>query len=148
VISYDRASGDRRSSSYGRFDTLYGARVFEFGPSSLYGLVGRANLSSPEVRVEVKPDKRMDGYVAVRPLWLESATDTFSSSGLRDVSGSSGRYGGTQFDVRARYWLTPDKVRVAAGVAVLAKGRFLETAPRAPANGNTHFGFLEVTYGF
>ncbi|MGK6354789.1 alginate export family protein [Sphingomonas sp. DT-207] len=147
-IAYDYASGDRPGGSYSRFDTLFGARVFEFGPSSLYGPIGRANLSAPEVRVEAKPDKRWDGYVAVRPLWLDSATDTFSSTGLRDATGGSGRYAGTQFDTRVRYWLKPDQVRLAAGVAVLAKGRFMKEAPRAPDNGDTHYGFFEVTWGF
>lgn len=148
VFSYDRASGDSRGSSYGRFDTLFGARVFEYGPSSLYGPIGRANLSSPEARLEVKPSKRWDGYFAVRPLWLEDATDAFASTGLRDASGATGRYAGTQFDLRVRHWLKPDRVRVAAGVAVLAKGSFLHNAPRAPENGNTHYGFAEITYEF
>ncbi len=148
AIAYDRASGDRAGGSYNRFDTLFGARVFEYGPSSLYGPIGRANLSSPEVRLEVKPDKRWDGYVAVRPLWLNSATDSFASTGLRDVSGASGLYAGTQFDARVRYWLTPNRVRVAAGAAVLGKGRFLGDAPRASDNGDTHYGYFEVSYGF
>lgn len=148
VLSYDRASGDGRSSSYGRFDTLFGARVFEYGPSSLYGPIGRANLSSPEARLEVKPNKRWDGYFAVRPLWLEDATDTFSSTGLRDASGTTGRYAGTQFDLRVRHWLKPDRVRLSVGAAVLAKGNFLRNAPRAPDNGNTHYGFTEITYSF
>ncbi|MEW9857087.1 alginate export family protein [Novosphingobium sp. M1R2S20] len=148
VLSYDHASGDGRGNGYGRFDTLFGARVFEYGPSSLYGPIGRANLISPEARVEVKPSKRWDGYLAVRPLWLENATDSFASTGLRDASGATGRYAGTQFDFRVRHWLKPDRVRVAAGAAVLAKGNFLSNAPRAPDNGDTHYGFMEITYGF
>lgn len=147
-IAYDFASGDGRGRSYNRFDTLFGARVFEFGPSSLYGPIGRANLSAPEIRLEAKPDKRWDGYVAVRPLWLDSATDTFSSTGLRDAAGNSGRYAGTQFDTRVRYWLKPNSVRLSAGVAMLAKGRFLEEAPKAPDNGDTHYGFFEATWSF
>lgn len=148
AVAYDYASGDRRGGSYGRFDTLFGARVFEYGPSSLYGPIGRANLSSAEARLEVKPNKRWDGYFAVRPLWLDSAVDTFSSTGLRDATGASGHYAGTQLDLRARYWLKPDRVRLSTGVAMLAKGRFLKEAPRAPDNGDTHYGFFEITWGF
>lgn len=147
-IAYDRASGNRPGGSYNRFDTLFGARVFEYGPSSLYGPIGRANLSAPEVRLEVKPDKRWDGYVAVRPLWLDSATDSFASTGLRDATGGSGLYAGTQFDSRVRFWLKPNQIRLSAGLAMLAKGQFLEEAPKAPDNGDTHYGFFEVTYGF
>lgn len=148
MLSYARASGDGRANGYGRFDTLFGARVFEYGPSSLYGLVSRANLSSPEARLEVKPDKRWDGYFAVRPLWLERATDAFSATGIRDASGAAGRYAGTQLDLRVRHWLKPDRIRLAAGAALLAKGSFLRDAPRAPDNGNTKYGFAEITYGF
>ena len=148
VLSYDRASGDGPGKRYKRYDTLFGARVFEFGPSSLYGPIGRANLNSPEMRLEVKPDKSWDGHVAVRGLWLENATDTFSSTGLRDASGRTGRSAGTQIEVRARHWLIPDRVRVSGGGAVLAKGDFLRNAPRAPDNGDTHYGFMEVTYSF
>lgn len=148
VLSYDRATGDGRGASYGRFDTLFGARVFEYGPSSLYGPVGRANLDSPEARLEVKPNKRWDGYIAARPLWLENAADGFASTGLRDATRLSGRYAGTQVDTRARFWLSPNKVRLSAGAALLAKGGFLRNAPKAPENGNTHYGYMEVTYGF
>lgn len=147
-LSYSHASGDGRANSYGRFDTLYGARVFEYGPSSLYGPIGRANLSSPEARLEVTPSKRWDGYFAVRPLWLENATDAFAATGLRDPSGASGRYAGTQLDLRLRHWLKPSRVRLAAGAAVLVKGGFLRNAPRAPDNGDTRYGFAEITHSF
>lgn len=147
-LSYSRASGDGRARSYGRFDTLYGARVFEYGPSSLYGPIGRANLSSPEARLEVAPSKRWDGYFAVRPLWLENATDAFAATGLRDPGGASGRYAGTQVDLRLRHWLKPGRVRLAAGAAVLVKGGFLRNAPRAPDNGDTRYGFAEITHSF
>ena len=147
-VAYDQASGDGRSRAYTRFDTLFGARVFEFGPSSFYGAIGRANLSSPEARLEVVPDKRWDGYLAVRPLWLDSATDAFSSTGVRDAAGRSGRYAGTQLDARARYWLKPRALRLAAGAAWLAKGRLLGDAPNAPSTGDTHYGYMEATYTF
>ncbi|WP_040599470.1 alginate export family protein [Sphingomonas elodea] len=148
VLSYDRASGDGPGGKYGRFDTLFGARVFEYGPSGLYGPIGRANLSSPEVRLEARPGKRSDGYVAVRPLWLENATDTFASTGLRDPRGAAGRYAGTQLDTRLRRWLKPNRVRLGVGLSLLAKGRFLRNAPRAPQSGNTRYGFTEVTFSF
>lgn len=147
-VAYDLASGDGRSRTYSRFDTLFGARAFEFGPSSFYGPVGRANLSSPEVRLEATPDKRWDGYVAVRPLWLASATDSFSNTGVRDATGRSGRYAGTQIEARARYWLVPKTLRLSAGAALLAKGRFLDDAPNAPSTGDTHYGYMEATFSF
>lgn len=145
VAQVDIASGDGRSRTYGRFDPLFGARVFEFGPSSLYGPVSRSNLVGAEARVEVTPDKRWDGYLAAGPLWLYSRTDSFSGTGVRDPAGKSGSYAGTQVDLRARYWITPKHVRLALGYANLFKGAFLEHAPGAPATGDTHYGFGEVT---
>lgn len=147
-LSYARASGDGRSRSYGRFDTLYGARVFEYEPSSLYGPISRANLSSPEARLEVTPSKRWDGYFAFRPLWLENATDAFAATRPRDPSGASGRYAGTQVDLHARHWLKPGRVRLGSGLAMLVKGDFLRNARRAPEKGDTSFGYAEITHRF
>ena len=148
AIAYDYASGDGTGGHYGRFDTLFGARVFEFGPTSFYGPVSRANLSSPAIRAEVKPDSRWDGYLAVRGLWLSKATDNFASTGVRDATGASGHYAGTQIDGRIRYWLKPKVVQLAVGGAIIAKGRFLDDAPNAPQTGDTHYGFAEVSYIF
>ena len=147
-IAVDYASGDHRGGKYGRFDTLFGARVFEYGPSSFYGAVSRANLVSLVARAEIKPSVRWDGYVAVRPLWLDSATDSFSGTGVKDAAGSAGHYAGTQIDWRARYWAIPKRLRLNAGFAILAKGRFLEAAANAPDTGDTHYGFLEAEFSY
>ena len=147
-LSYDFGSGDGAGGKYSRFDPLFGARGFDFGPTSFYGPVSRVNINSPEIQLDVKPDKRWDGYVAVRPLFLAEAEDSFASTGVKDPGGHSGRYAGTQFDARARYWLIPDTLRLAAGVAWLAKGRFLSDAPNAPQDGDTHYGYFEVSYSF
>lgn len=144
VAQLDIASGDGPGSTYSRFDPLYGARAFEFGPTSLYGAVSRSNLVSVEGRVEISPRKKWDGYVAVRPLWLYSATDSFSGTGVRDSAGRSGRYAGTQLDLRARYWIVPKHLRFATGFATLFKGGFLTRAPGAPATGDTHYGYGEL----
>lgn len=145
VASIDAASGDRPGGRFTRFDTLFGARAFEFGPTSFYGLISRQNLVSAEARLELTPDRRWDGYLAVRPLWVESATDSFGASGVRDPAGRAGRYAGTQIDARARYWLMPDHVRLAAGYTQLFKGQLLSDAANAPRTGDTRFGYLELT---
>ncbi|MBE2992165.1 alginate export family protein [Sphingomonas sp. CFBP 13603] len=145
----DYASGNGRGDDQiGRFDTLYGARSFEFAPSGLYGEVARANLISIETRLELVPAKRTDAYFAVRPLWLADATDSFGQTGVRDPSGASGLTAGTQFETRVRWWAVPERVRMAAGGVYLAKGRFLRVAPNAPATGDTRYAYAEVTYSF
>lgn len=148
ALQYDRASGDGPSSSYNRFDTLFGARRGEYGPTSLYGAVQRANLSSPGVRLEVTPDKRWDGFVAYRALWLENATDSFASTGVRDRTGRSGTFAGHQVEARVRYWVIPKIARLDGGVAYLFKGSFLQNAPNAPDDGDTRYGYLDLTFSF
>jgi len=148
ILAFDYASGDHKGGRYGHFDKLYGAGGFEFGPTSFYGPISRANLVSLEARVEVKPNARWDGYVAVRPAWLDSATDSFGSTGVKDAAGDAGRYAGTQIDLRARYWAVPKRLRINAGFALLAKGRFLEDAANAPDTGDTHYGYIEAQFSY
>lgn len=144
----DYANGNGRGDGIGRFDTLYGARSFEFAPSGLYGEVARANLISVETRLELVPTPRTDAYFAVRPLWLAKATDSFGQTGVRDATGSSGREVGTQVEARGRWWAIPKRVRVAAGGVYLAKGPFLRDAPNAPATGDTRYAYAEISYSF
>jgi hypothetical protein len=149
ALQYDLASGDRgKPGEYGRFDTLFGARRGEYGPTSLWGAVQRANLNSPAVRLSIAPTKRLDGFVAARLLWLESATDSFASTGVRDPSGRSGKFAGEQVEAQARYWLVPKAVRLETGLAWLGKGRFLKDAPNAPKDGDSSYGYVDVTFGF
>lgn len=149
ALQYDQASGDRGDPGrYGRFDTLFGARRGEYGPTSLWGAVQRANLRSPAIRLEVTPDRRWDGFLAVRGLWLDSATDSFASTGVRDSRGLSGRYAGTQAEARLRYWLKPGSVRLETGGAALFKGRFLAEAPNAPRDGDSRYAYADVTFTF
>ena len=145
ALAFDYGSGDGRGRSIGRFDTLYGARAFDWGPTSFYGALTRANIVSPEARVEVTPGERWDAMAAVRPLWLASATDAFAQTGVRDPEGDAGRWAGVQAEGRVRWWWIPEKVRLGVGGAWLAKGRFLTRAANAPATGDSHYGYLELT---
>jgi hypothetical protein len=148
-LDFDLASGDRAGSkSYNRFDTLYGARRFDFGPTGLYGAIGRFNLLSGGVRGEVKPDARSDVMVMYRALWLASRTDSFASTSVRDASGQSGRFAGNQFEARYRRTLVPGMLHFDTGVAYLAKGRFLKDAPNAPQTGDTKYGYFDLYFDF
>lgn len=148
-IHFDAASGDGPSArTFNRFDSLFGDRRFELGPTSLYGPVGRSNLISPGVRFDIKPSKRLDAFVMYRPLWLESATDSFASTGVRDRTGNSGRFAGHQVEARLRYVLVPDLLKLDGGVAYLAKRSFLADAPNAPATGDTRYAYLDLTMEF
>jgi len=148
-VLFDYASGDGgEPGRYGRFDTLYGSRRSDFGPLSLYGPVGRANLLSPGVRFEARPSGRLDLMASLRGLWLASASDSFASTGVRDAAGASGTHAGTQIELRARHWLVPRRLRIELGGAYLAKGDFLNHAPNAPAAGDTRYGHVDLGFSF
>lgn len=150
ALQYDQASGDKSPSdlSSERFDALFGDRAFEFGPTSIYGAVVRTNLIGPGVRLEVKPDSASDAFLAVRQIQLESARDSFGNSGVRDATGASGDDVGTQIEMRYRRWLIQDALRLSVGGADIIQGDFLKSAPNATGEGDTLFGYTELTWTF
>ncbi|MFM7028189.1 MAG: alginate export family protein [Chakrabartia sp.] len=147
-VEYDRASGDRGRGKYTRFDTLFGMRRGDFGPAGIYAAIGRTNISSPGVRVEIAPNKKWDAFATYRVLWLASAVDSFSTTSVRDTSGASGSFAGHQVEGRVRYWFVPNRLRGEVNAAWLAKGRFLKNAPSAPETGDTHYLAMAVTVSF
>ncbi len=148
-IAYDHASGDDPASgSNNRFDTLFGARRWEYGPTGIYGPIGRSNLSSVDTRIEVRPTARWEALLGYRANWLDAATDSFSSTGVRDATGASGSFAGHQIESRLRYWLVPARVRLEAGGALFINGRFLDDAPNASGHGNPLYGYTLINTTF
>jgi len=146
---FDIASGDDADTSdYNRFDPLFGPRRGEWGPTELYGPFGRSNIRSVGAKIAAKPSKRLQGFLGYRHAWLDSATDTFANTKLRDPSGNAGRDGGNQVEARIRYWLVPGLVRLELGGAILDKGRFFQEVPGSPQTGATHFGYSDLTFSF
>ncbi len=147
AIEYDHASGDHPGGRNGRFDTLFGMRRADLAPSGLYNAFGRTNFISPGVRVEATPGKTTDVMATLRPIWLASRHDAFSTTGVRDATGRSGSFAGTQFDARIRHQLSR-KLRLELDTVLLAKGRFLREAPNAPAGRWTRYLSLNATAAF
>lgn len=145
---FDYYTGDRHGAALNRFDFLYGGRRFEFGPTALYGPVSRSNLISPGIRIEAKPTKRLSVMSNLRWLWLDSATDSFGLTGVRDPAGTSGRNAGQQLEAQLRYEIIPKSVQLELGYARLFKGNFLRNAPNAPLTGDTNYGYADVTFLF
>ena len=81
-------------------------------------------------------------------MWLASATDSFSTTNVRDPTGRSGRYAGELLEGRLRYWLIPDTLRLETNAALIAKGRFLKTAPNAPQTGDVHYLATSLAWSF
>lgn len=147
-IEYDLASGDGRGRSYHRFDTLFGMRRADLAPAGIYNAIGRTNISTPGLRAEVAPGKRLDAFAVYRAMWLANRSDAFSTTGVRDATGRSGRFAGHQIECRLRYWLVPGFLRAEINALWLVKGRLLRTAPNAPASGDTRYVATGITATF
>jgi len=149
-VRYDYASGDAHptDSSNGRFDTLYGARRFEFGPTGIYGAVGRANLNSPEIVASVKPIRNVETSVGWRWVWLAEARDAWTTGNIRDITGASGTEVGQQLELRVRWDALPGNLRLETGMAHLFAGEFLRRAPNSTHQGDVNYVFTEATWQF
>ncbi len=149
-LHYDLVSGDKSPNDLNseRFDPLFGDRSFEFGPTSIYGAILRANLDSPGIRIEAEPNSRNELMAMVRQVRLESATDSFANSNVRDPTGASGDEVGTQVELRWRYQVIPSSIRLSVGGAALIRGDFLKTAPNATLEGDTYYGYTELAFTF
>lgn len=147
-VEYDYASGDGLGRRYSRFDTLFGMRRADLAPAGIYNAIGRANISTPGVRLEAAPGKRFDAFSVYRAMWLANRFDAFSTTGVRDPSGRSGSFAGHQIEARARYWIVPGFLRGEINGVLLAKGRFLKSAPNAPRTGDTHYLATALTATF
>jgi len=150
VFQYDYASGDKdpTDAKDNRFDTLYGARRSEFGPTGIYGAFARSNISSPGMRVEAKPSKVVGGFIGYRAVWLASNRDALTSGSVRDATGASGGFVGHQVEARLQYDILPGNVRLEAGGAYLAHGHFLKTAPNGPREGDGTYLYAQAAITF
>ena len=147
-IEGDYASGDDHDPDFGRFDTLFGQRRRDFSPAGLLSSIGRRNILSVGARLELTPSRRIEGFGAVRKLWLASRMDDFATTGVIDPSGRSGRDAGWEIDSRIRYWLVPNHLQFEGDYVLIAKGRFLREAPNRPTARNTQYLSLNMTAFF
>ncbi len=147
-LEYDYASGDGPGAKYSRFDTLLGMRRAELAPSGIYGLVGRANMSSLGLRLEGAPSSRLDVLMTWHLMWAADRRDSFSTSGIRDPAGLSGSFAGQQIDARVRYWVLPKQLRAELTAVTLFRGRLLREAPNASPHGDTHYLAAAMTLSF
>jgi hypothetical protein len=151
ILQYDYASGDEdpTDDSNGRFDTLFGARRFEYGPTGIYGAFARANVNSPGIRVALSPHSAVNGSLGYRTLWLAQARDAWTTKGVRDLEGSSDNFLGHQVEGRLRWWILPENMRFETGFAHLWLGQFPKSAPNGnPNQKNPVFLYAQLTVQF
>jgi hypothetical protein len=149
ALHYDYASGDKRplDGDNGRFDTLFGARRFEYGPTSIYGPWTRSNINTPGIRVEVVPSLHTTAFIDYRAVWLAQKRDEWVGTGVRDVTGSSGSFVGQQIEMRVRWWILPGNLLLEAGYAHLFAGEFIDNAPNSNG-GDSNYVYTQFSLQF
>lgn len=150
LFQYDRASGDETPTDLrnGRFNTLFGDRRFEFGPTGIYNVVTRSNLESPSVRVTFRPRERWQTMLGYRVLRLDEPRDAWVGSGWRDASGAAGRSLGRHLEGSFTWSAIPNRLALELGFAHLWAGRFPEQSAGAAFRGNPQYYYATLTTTF
>ena len=149
ALYYDYASGDSNPNDHRseRFDSLFGARRFEYGPTGIYGVVGRSNLSSPGYRLSVAPHSDVQAFFTHRFFWLAENRDAWTTTGLRDRTGMAGNDIGHQLEIAVR-WNINSSLNLETGWTHLFKERFALQAPRAPEGDEVDYFYVQSLLRF
>lgn len=130
----DAASGDDNSSdnTIRAFDSLYGLRRFDFGPTDAYQSFPRSNILAPGLRIVTNLNAAHAVMAGYKGLWLHRVAE-----GEDDFLGH-------QFEFRWRYKaLAP--LALELGGAYLVKGKALETGAYP---GNAMYAYTGFIYSF
>ncbi len=149
ALHYDEASGDRdpNDNSNNRFDTLYGARRFEFGPSGILGAFARSNIRSPGVRMQLRPLRNVSFTTTGRYYWLASSRDSWTATGWRNASGTSGRDIGAQLEWSLSWKPLNNSLQIQTGGAQHWFGDYLQHMnPSGPRR--SYYQFFQVSANF
>ncbi len=149
-VNYDYASGDTSPTDLRneRFNTLFGDRRFEYGPTNIYGLVPRSNIDAPSARLTLRPTAKWQAMLAYRVFRLAEARDGWVGSGWRDASGAAGRSVGQHLEGSATLSAIPDRLSIEFGFARLAAERFAEQTAGAAFRGDPQYFYATVTTTF
>ena len=147
---FDYASGDSdpKDNRDERFDTLFGARRFDYGPTGLWGAFSRANIVSPGTRVTAKPLKDVQAMLGYRAFWLAQERDAWAAAKVSDPKGRSGSFIGNELEFSVSWAVLPNNVALEVGGALLVDGEFPSNAPNATGEGDSAYLYTQVTLSF
>jgi hypothetical protein len=147
TFKYDYASGDKdpNDEKDGTFDTLFGARRFEYGPTGIYGPIYRSNLNSPAIAFEFRPVSKLQVMPALRWMRLAQSKDRWVGSNLRDLSGKAGTDLGRQLELRLRFNATPYFLPE-VGYTRFFKGSYEESVPKSPPAKDSNYLYVELNF--
>jgi hypothetical protein len=138
---YAEGDGDPEDGRSGRFNTLFGARSFEYTPTGIFGPVYRSNLSTPGIRIVFNPIRQLMITASHRALWLARAKDAWVGSGLQDPTGKSGKTLGQNFEANIK-WRPKQFFLLELGYAHFFKGSYLDRVPGSPGTGDSNYFFI------
>jgi hypothetical protein len=149
-LQLDYATGDDNpgDKENNRYDTLYGDRRFDFGPTGIYGPFSRPNLISLGYRVSATPFSNTRLMLSHRAYQLESARDAWAGSGLRDSRGKAGRDLGQQLEVRLQWDVLPGNLMLEGGAAWLNTASFARRASAGTAPSESQYAYLQSILSF
>jgi len=152
IAQYEYASGtsDPNSGKSGTFDTLFGARRPEYGPTSIFGPFFRSNISSPGIRLEAQTQRGFDLTLKWRAWYLAQAKDAWVGSGLQDPTGAAGNYLGQDVEIRAR-WNLDTFMTFDVGYDHFFKGSYIKNLAQIPGNPSakdSDYFYLQTEFRF
>jgi len=150
MFQYDRATGDKdpTDASIERFNTLFGARRFDFGPTGIYGIASRSNIDSPGVRLTFKPGPKWQAMLSYRALRLDAPRDGWIGSGWRDPTGAAGDSIGDHLEGQFTWTAIPDRLSFETGFAHLWAGQFAEHTAGTAFRGDPQYYYVALTTTF
>ncbi|MGJ0483651.1 MAG: alginate export family protein [Methylomicrobium sp.] len=149
AVEYDYASGDHdpKDNKDQRFDTLFGARRFEFGPTGIYGAFARSNINTPGVRLGFSPRPDVQAFIGHRLFWLAEDKDAWTTANLRDTTGNTSSFIGQQLELSARYDFN-SSLNFETGWAHLFKGAFAKETAGAPNGKDIDYFYVQSLFRF
>ena len=131
-LDYISGDNDASDDTITNFDSLYGVRRFDFGPTDVYQAMPRRNLVAIGARSVNTAFDDHNLMVSYKAMWYEEAPESVDS------------FIGNQIEFRWRWQVKPN-LRLALGGAYLKKGKGFE---RGDYSGDSRFLFTGARYTF
>lgn len=131
-VDYISGDNNKADNTISDFDSLFGVRRFDFGPTDVYQGFQRRNLKTIGLRSVSKPTQQHNIMLGYKAYWYQKAPEAVDS------------FIGHQVEARWRYQLVPE-LRLSLGGAYLFKGEGFE---RGDYSDNSAFLFTGAMYTF
>jgi alginate export protein len=150
MFQYDLASGDEdpTDATIERFNTLFGARRFDTGPTDIYGAFARSNIDAPGVRLTFRPKPRWQCMLRYADYRLAEARDGWIGAGWRDQTGAAGSAVGQQLEGSFAWTAIENRLTFETGFAYLWLDRFAEQTMGANLRGDPLAFYAGLTTTF